>query len=139
MLQKRKVDFFPCSVIYYHVSLFSGKHVVPKDTTVSLLFYQLHLDPSVWPDPQRFDPDRFLPENVKTRHPYAYLPFSAGPRNCIGQKYAMLEAKIMLAQILRNFSVKSVESYASMKMESDVILRPVNGIYVHMEKRLKSK
>ena len=66
-----------------HVCTVDGK-VVPKETIIMLNLYGLHQDPKYFPDPQRFDPDRFLPENAAKRHPFAYVPFSAGPRNCIG-------------------------------------------------------
>ena len=61
-------------------------YFIPANTEVVLLNYLLHRDPKSFPDPDTFDPDRFTPERSQDRHPYAYVPFSAGPRNCIGQK-----------------------------------------------------
>ena len=57
----------------------SDGKVLPKEVMVMVNIYALHQDPEYFPDPDRFDPDRFLPENIAKRHPYAYVPFSAGP------------------------------------------------------------
>ena len=61
-------------------------HVIPANTNVVLMKFLLHRDPKTFPNPDVFDPDRFSPNNSEKRNPYAYVPFSAGPRNCIGQK-----------------------------------------------------
>lgn len=66
------------------INLPSG-YYIPKGVTIILHIYDLHRNPDIYPDPERFDPDRFLPENSASRHPFAYLPFSGGPRNCIGK------------------------------------------------------
>jgi len=60
-------------------------YLAPKGTTLAILTVGLHRNPDVWPAPLEFNPDRFLPENSQGRHPFAYVPFSAGPRNCIGR------------------------------------------------------
>ena len=64
---------------------FLGGYFTPKGTAVGVSTIGLHRNPQVWPEPMKFDPDRFLSENTQGRHPFAFLPFSAGPRNCIGR------------------------------------------------------
>lgn len=67
------------------IDTFSG-YRIPKETIVVIHIYDLHRNADIFPDPEKFDPDRFLPENCIDRHPFSYLPFSGGPRNCIGNK-----------------------------------------------------
>jgi len=119
-------------LIYIYVySLILGSYTFPKGVTVVLPIQLAHRNPKVWPDPLKFDPDRFLPENTKYRNPYAYIPFSAGPRNCIGQRFALLEEKIVLTAILRKWRVKSVKTFDTIKYGGSLILRPSEEVLIH--------
>lgn len=93
-------------------------------------------DPKLFVDPNEFRPERFLETHVsQTKNAFAYIPFSAGPRNCIGQKFAMLELKSIISKILRNFEVRLAEdSVKEPKMKAELILVP-ETINVHLTKR----
>ncbi|XP_015112787.1 cytochrome P450 4C1 [Diachasma alloeum] len=110
-------------------------YTIPAGCTLTLQIYQLHRDPRHWPNPTHFDPDRFLPENSRDRHPYSYIPFSGGLRNCIGQKFALLEAKIVLTEILRKWRIKSRDNHDNVKAHTAMILRPHEGIFMNFYPR----
>ena len=82
---------------------------VEAKTIAAVSFYAMHRDPALWDDPLRFDPDRFLPERSKGRSRWQYLPFGGGPRSCIGDHFAMLEATLALATIIRAVEIESLD------------------------------
>ncbi|XP_045163547.2 cytochrome P450 4V2-like [Mercenaria mercenaria] len=108
---------------------------IQKDTTVVIVPIAIHRNKNIYPDPMKFDPDRFLPENSVSRHPFAFIPFSAGGRNCIGQKFAILEEKVLLTTIFRNFSVKSMQKREELCPILELMLKPGKGIEVILTKR----
>ncbi|XP_032789240.2 cytochrome P450 4c3 [Daphnia magna] len=113
-----------------------GGYKLPAGVSVALMIYGMHHSPLVYPDPEAFKPERFLPENSIGRHPYAFIPFSAGPRNCIGQKYGILETKIVLANLMRRFRFSVADSSQPMIIpSSEIVLKPKHGVPLIVSKR----
>ncbi|CAL8111161.1 unnamed protein product [Orchesella dallaii] len=111
------------------------RRIIPKGSSVVISPYLLHRHSAVFSNPEKFDPERFFIENAAGRHPYAYVPFSAGPRNCIGQKFAMMEEKVLLASLLRRFKLEPVDTVETVPVVPDLILRPKCGIKVRLVSR----
>lgn len=105
---------------------------LPAGSLISLHIYALHRNSTVWPDPEVFDPLRFSPENAAGRHPFAFMPFSAGPRNCIGQQFAMNEMKVVTALCLLRFEFSLDPSKMPIKVPQ-LILRSKNGIHLFLK------
>ncbi|XP_068622542.1 cytochrome P450 4C1-like [Battus philenor] len=101
---------------------------VKKGTEVLVHIYDLHRREDIYPNPEAFIPERFL--NGEVRHPYAFVPFSAGPRNCIGQRFAMLEMKCALSEICRSFKLAPKTKGYRPLITVDIVLRPVDPIMV---------
>ncbi|XP_054083119.1 probable cytochrome P450 313a4 [Zeugodacus cucurbitae] len=85
---------------------------IPKDMQIVIPIYELHRRKEIWgPNANRFNPDNFLPENIAKRHPCSYIPFSKGPRNCIGFRYAEISLRIILLHAVRSLKFSTTFKY----------------------------
>ncbi|HLK19823.1 MAG TPA: cytochrome P450 [Bryobacteraceae bacterium] len=101
--------------------------VIPKGSTVVVFVYGAHHSAKYWENPERFDPERFSKANEKLHNQFAYLPFGAGPRGCIGGNYAMLQILMILSVLLRKYDLRLTPGQ-DIEARPMVILRPKNGI-----------
>ena len=106
----------------------------PPGMVVDIAIWNIHHNPQVWPDPLKYDPDRFTPDKVKEMDPHAFLPFSAGPRNCIGQNFAMHEIKTVVARVLHRF-VFEADDTQQVRFKPELVLRAEDGLRVRFKER----
>jgi cytochrome P450 len=112
-----------------------GGYRVPEGSIVFLIPFVLHRRPKLWPDPERFDPERFAPGRESGRHRFAYLPFGAGPRGCIGNQFAMVEAQLIVASIAQRYRVELAPGQA-IRPDPLITLRPKPGIQAMLTRRV---
>lgn len=111
------------AVAPFEDTLLGGRYRIHKDRRVSVVLTALHRDPKVWADPERFDIDRFLPEAEAKLPRHAYMPFGHGERACIGRQFALTEAKLALALMLRHFHFSDPHDY-QFRIKETLTIKP---------------
>ena len=111
-----------------------GGYRVPKGALVFLIPFVIHRRPALWPNPDRFDPGRFTPEQEAQRPRFAYIPFGGGPRGCIGNQFAMVEAQLIVAAIAQRYRIELMRDQ-DIRPEPLITLRPAPGIRAIVRKR----
>ena len=107
---------------------------IPRGSVVGISPYVMHRHPRYWPDPEKFDPQRFLPDRVADRPRFAYLPFGGGPRGCIGEDYALTELQLVVAAVAQRYRLRLVPGQ-HIQPEPTITLRPRGGIRMTIERR----
>ncbi len=126
--------YFTCRHALHDVEI--DGYRVPKGCQVLLAPYTLHRRAEYFPEPEKFNPERFTPEQEKSRSRYAYLPFGAGPRICLGLHFAMLEGHLLLAAIAQRTSFSLAPNQViELQSRHSLLLRPVSGIHMVVTKR----
>ncbi|MCB0012116.1 MAG: cytochrome P450 [Anaerolineales bacterium] len=109
-------------------------YAIPAGARLTVNIYGIHYRPDFWPEPDRFDPDRFLPENSAERPKLAFLPFLTGPRKCIGDEFAQLEAQLVLATILQRYT-PTLKLGHQVETAIDFVLKTKYGLPVRLQPR----
>lgn len=113
-------------------------HVIPAGSTLLFPSYLIHRDPRLWPNPEAFDPRRFLPETVHAHPRYAYVPFGAGRRMCVGAGFSIMEATLIAAMIAQRFELDLVPG-TRVQPEPTVTLRPRDGLPMTVRRRSRDR
>lgn len=136
---KESMRLFPIASVLARVTAADVKlntHTIPKGTNLVMIIDKTHRNPTFWgTNANQFDPERFSTENSDNRHPYAFLPFSSGPKNCIGYKYAMISMKIQLSFLLTHFKFVTAVKMSDIHINMTVTSKFANGYKLQIEHR----
>merc|ERR1712078_583646 len=115
----------------------TGGFDIPEGQDILLSIYNLHRNPDVWEDPDAFKPERFdldgpVPNEINTD--YKYVPFSGGPRKCVGDQFALMEAQVILAMMLRRFSFELLPG-REIGLTTGATIHTLDGLYVTIQER----
>jgi cytochrome P450 len=108
-----------------------GGYHIPAGATMYVSLYATHRLPALWPDPNRFDPDRFAPDKVERRPRFAFIPFAAGHRNCVGASTALVELKLAVAMIAQRYELTVAPGHR-VEGEAGTTMRPRYGMSMHI-------
>ncbi|XP_063957974.1 cytochrome P450 3A9-like [Lytechinus pictus] len=108
---------------------------INKGVQVMFPVFAIHRDPAIWPDPEKFDPDRFTKENREGRHPLAWFPFGFGPRNCIGMRFALMEMKMAIIRLLQKYRFETCPDTSIPPKFSKMSLKPDDDLYLCVVER----
>lgn len=108
---------------------------IPKGTTVFINIFGLHRNSNHFEKPEEFIPARFLDGADKKRHPFAYIPFSAGAKNCIGQRFAYRQGKVVLAKVLLRYTFKASWPLDRLKLSTEMVTKVKGGLHVWVRRR----
>ena len=106
-----------------------GGVAIPAGTTVIMSLQGVHHRPDLWPDPLSYLPDRFMDENFDENEGFKFLPFIQGPRNCLGQYLAMLEARVVLGTLVSKYDFTSASAKNAKKHTKAIPIAPANGAW----------
>ncbi len=110
-------------------------YLIPKDTNCFIPVYQIHRDEKYWPEPLKFIPERFNKENSKDRHRFVYFPFGGGPRQCIGNNFALMEMQMIVPMILEHFHLQKPKDF-KFALDPLITMRPEPDMLMELHPRV---
>jgi cytochrome P450 len=108
-----------------------GGYYIAPNSVIAICIYALHRHPGFWSEPEAFDPERFSPENSAGRHRFAYVPFGAGPRQCIGNNFGLMEASLIIAGIAQHFDLRLMPGI-EVQPQALFVLRPARDLMMSL-------